>query len=89
MLTMLPSWYMEAEGILDEAVRKIMLKNHINIYSVDDSRSINNAKKNILRSLVWIYENVNVEERLRLEKFFDDIKVKKKSKEEKKSKTKK
>lgn len=84
MLTILPDWYMEAETILDGAVRDIILKNHINYHSVADSKSIDEAKREILRSLVWIYENVDIENRVRVEEFFEDVKIKKGKKKSKK-----
>ena len=78
MIELLPSWYLEAEKILEEAVNKISAKNHINFYAVDDSKSISVAKRTILNSLVWIYEKVDIEERLMLEKFSEKIKKNKK-----------
>jgi len=87
MMVILPEWFSEAEEKLDKVVNEISFKNHLDCSFVDDSKSIDNAKKTILYSLVHIYEEVNVEERERIEKCFNEIK--KSVKKEKQNKTKK
>jgi len=74
MMVILPEWFSEAEEKLDKVINEISFKNHLDYSFVEDSKSINDAKKTVLNTLVHIYENVNVEERERIEKCFNELK---------------
>jgi len=74
MLIILPDWTMELEKKLDKVIKDIVVKNHIDLGMVDDSRSIERAKEMISRSLVRLYENYGVEDRRRFEEDEKEIK---------------
>ena len=85
MIIKLPEWYMKAQEDLDKVVMDIALRHGMSYRALNDSKSIDEAKEQILSSLVWIYENVNVEDRIRQEKFIDEMeKLMKKEKADKK-----
>ncbi len=82
MMIMLPNWTMEWEEKLDKVIRDVAIKNHIDLMAVDDSIAIENGKDLISNTLVRLYENYGIEDRIRLEEFEKDMKKwgKKKSK---------
>ena len=82
MMIMLPNWTMELEEKLDKVIRDVAIKNHIDLMAVDDSKAIESGKNLISNTLVRLYENYGIEDRIRLEEFEKDMKKwgKKKSK---------
>ena len=74
MLRILPDWTMELEEKLDKVILDMAVKNHIDIIAVEDSRAIEKGKNLISNALVRLYDNYNVEDRIELTKFAEDMK---------------
>lgn len=90
MLITLPNWTMELEEKLDKVIQDIAIKNHIDLMMINDSLAIEDGKSSISHSLVRLYENYGVEDRIRMEEMEEEMKKwQKKKKKVKKKKGKK
>ena len=74
MLIVLPDWTIELEEKLDKVIKDLAVKNHIDLIAVEDSNAIERGKNLISNTLVRLYDNYNVEDRKRLERFERSIK---------------
>lgn len=74
VVMILPEFVTELEEKLDEVIKDISAKNHIDLLAVEDSKSIEKGKALISYALVRLYENYNVEDRKRLEEFEKEMK---------------
>ena len=74
MLIVLPDFVVELKERIDEVIKDIAIKNHINLQMIDDSKSVEKAKEMISSTLVDLYWNYNVQDRERLEEFEKDMK---------------
>ena len=74
VVIILPDWTIELEEKLDKVILDMAVKNHIDIIAVEDSRAIEKGKNLISNVLVRLYENYNVEDRIELTKFAEDMK---------------
>ena len=74
VVIILPDWTIELEEKLDKVILDMAVKNHIDITAVQDSRAIEKGKNLISNALVRLYDNYNVEDRIELTKFAEDMK---------------
>lgn len=81
VVIILPDFVIELEEKLDKVIKDISIKNHIDLTAVDDSKSVEKGKSLISYALVRLYENYNIEDRKRLEKFEEDMKTERKKKQ--------
>ena len=83
----LPSWYVEAEEILDKAIYKIMQEQNLKLSFVQDSKAIEEGKSHVLNALVRIYEDAKPELDPESLKHFRDLeRIEKEEMREKKNK---
>ena len=75
MMIMLPEWVTELRDRLDEVIKGVAIKNHIDLTAIEDSKSIEDGKHSISHAMTRIYWNYGVEDRKRMEEAEEEMKT--------------